>query len=103
MPKKQQRPPKGRLLEKRALQQPAVREFVFASGNMSGEDMGAALELAVSKMRRLARKAKPPFVAAITRNGEVHPPLAQKLTTLSANSSAIGSGNGDSEQVNSVW
>src|SRR5690348_7928618 len=59
-------------LEKRALQQHAVREFVFASGNMSGEDMGAALELGVPKMRRLARKLKPPFVAAITRIGEVH-------------------------------
>lgn len=59
-------------LEKRALQEYAVREFVFASGNMSGEDMGAALELAVAKMRRLARRLKPPFVAAITRIGEVH-------------------------------
>lgn len=59
-------------LEKRALEQHAVREFVFASGNMSGEDMGAALGLAVSKMRRLARKFEPPFVAAITRKGEVH-------------------------------
>ena len=59
-------------LEKRALQQYSVREFVFASGNMSGEDTGAALELAVPKMRRLARKLEPPFVAAITRIGEVY-------------------------------
>lgn len=59
-------------LEKRALEQHAVREFVFASGNMSGEDMGTALELALPKMRRLTRKLEPPFVAAITRNGEVH-------------------------------
>lgn len=59
-------------LEKRALEQHSVREFVFASGNMSGEDMGAALELALPKMLRLARKLEPPFVAAITRNGEVH-------------------------------
>lgn len=60
------------LLEKRALEQHAVREFVFASGNMSGEDMGSALELAIPKMRRLARKLKPPFVVAVTRTGEVH-------------------------------
>lgn len=59
-------------LEKRALEQHAVREFVFASGNMSGDDMGTALELAVPKMRRLARKLESPFVAGITRNGEVH-------------------------------
>jgi hypothetical protein len=59
-------------LEKRALQQHAVREFVFASGNMSGQDMATALELALPKMQRLCRKLKPPFVAAITRIGEVH-------------------------------
>jgi hypothetical protein len=59
-------------LEKRALAEHAVREFVFASGNMSGEDMASALELALPKMRRLWRKLNPPFVAAITRIGEVH-------------------------------
>jgi len=59
-------------LEKQALKEHAVREFVFASGNMSGEDMGAVLELAIPKMRRLARKLEPPFVAAITRKGEVY-------------------------------
>ena len=59
-------------LEKRALEENAVREFVFTSGNMSGQDMAAALELALPKMRRLCHKRKPPFVAAITRIGEVH-------------------------------
>jgi hypothetical protein len=34
--------------------------------------MAAALELALPKMRRLCRKQKPPFVASITRTGEVH-------------------------------
>jgi hypothetical protein len=60
------------LLERRALAEHAVREFVFASGNMSGQDMASALELALPKMRRLSRKLNPPFVAAITRTGEVH-------------------------------
>lgn len=60
------------LLEKRALEEHAVREFVFASGNMSGQDMAAALELALPKMRRFSRKLKPPFVASITRTGEVY-------------------------------
>lgn len=59
-------------LERQALQQHAVREFVFASGNMSGEDMGAALTLALPKIQRLARKLEPPFVATITRKGEVY-------------------------------
>ena len=59
-------------LEKHALEEHAVREFVFTSGNMSGQDMATALELAVAKMRRLCHKLKPPFVASITRLGEVH-------------------------------
>jgi PIN domain-containing protein len=59
-------------LEKRALEENVVREFVFTSGNMSGQDMAAALELAIPKMIRLCGKLKPPFVAAITRTGEVH-------------------------------
>ena len=39
---------------------------------MSGQDMAAALELAISKMRRFCHKHKPPFVVSITRLGEVH-------------------------------
>ena len=50
----------------------SVCEFVFASGNLSGGDMAAALEAAMHKMRKLHRKTKPPFVAAITKKGEVH-------------------------------
>jgi hypothetical protein len=60
------------LLEKHALEIHAVREFVFTSGNMSGQDMAAALELALNKMRSFCRRTKPPFVASITRTGEVH-------------------------------
>ena len=60
------------LLEKKALSEHSVMEFVFASGNLSGEEMGEALEKALPKMKRLAIRTKPPFVAAITRLGEVH-------------------------------
>jgi hypothetical protein len=60
------------LLEKRALKVHAVREFVFTSGNMSGQDMAAALELALNRMRNFCRRTKPPFVASITRTGEIH-------------------------------
>jgi PIN like domain len=59
-------------LEKRALQRNGVREFVFASGNLSGQDMAAALERALPKMQRLCHRYATPFVAAITRTGEVH-------------------------------
>ncbi len=60
------------MLEKRALEQYSIREFVFTSGNMSGQEMAAALENALPKMKRLCRKLSPPFVAAVTRDGEVH-------------------------------
>jgi hypothetical protein len=59
-------------LEKRALERNAVREFVFASGNMSAKEMAAALEAALPRIRRICRRFRPPFVAAITRTGEVH-------------------------------
>jgi len=60
------------LLEKRALQVHAVREFVFTSGNMSGQDMASALERALNKMRTFCARTKPPFVVSITRTGEIH-------------------------------
>lgn len=60
------------IIEKQALAQHGVKEFVFASGNLSGAEMALALEAAIRKMVRLADRTKPPFVAAITRSGEVH-------------------------------
>ncbi|MGA9999813.1 MAG: hypothetical protein WBQ04_06820 [Candidatus Acidiferrales bacterium] len=60
------------LLERRALEQNHVREFVFASGNLSGAEMAAILEKALRKMQRICRRFEPPFVAAISRTGEVH-------------------------------
>lgn len=60
------------LLEKRALEKNRVREFVFASGNMSGKEMAEALERAIKKILSVCSRIDPPFVAAITRHGEVH-------------------------------
>jgi len=60
------------LLEKRALDKNRVREFVFASGNMSGQEMAEALEQGIRKMFRMCSRIDPPFVAALTRSGEVH-------------------------------
>ena len=59
-------------LEKAALDQNSVGEFVFTSGNMSGEEMAQAVERALPKMWRFVRKYLPPFVASITRSGDVH-------------------------------
>jgi len=59
-------------LEKRALQESGVREFVFASGNLSGVEMAAALEMAIQKMKKLCRKFDAPFVASISRTGDVY-------------------------------
>ena len=59
-------------LEKQALKENRVREFVFASGNLSAQDMAVALGLALPKMLRLCRKLKPPFVASVARSGEVN-------------------------------
>jgi len=60
------------LLERRALELNAIREFVFASGNLSGSEMAAALEVAFRKMKKLCRTLDAPFVATITKRGEVH-------------------------------
>ncbi|MGA8407254.1 MAG: hypothetical protein WB680_08760 [Candidatus Acidiferrales bacterium] len=60
------------MLEKRALAQNGVREFVFASGNLSGSEMAAALELALEKMKKLRREFVSPFASTITKKGDVH-------------------------------
>jgi hypothetical protein len=48
-------------IEKRALERYVVREFVFASGNMSGQEMATALEIALRKMQKFCRQFQPPF------------------------------------------
>jgi len=59
-------------LEKRALERYSVCEFVFASGNLSGSEMASALEQAITKIQRLWQKTEPPFVASVTKTGDVH-------------------------------
>jgi PIN like domain len=60
------------ILEKQALARYRVKEFVFASGNLSGTEMAAALETAMERIVRLTGRIDSPFVASITRKGEVH-------------------------------
>ena len=69
------------LLEKRALARHAVREFAFVSGNMSGQEMAGVLELALKRIMRICEEFDPPFVAAITRSGEVHLRWPKKKAT----------------------
>jgi len=59
-------------LERRALQRYRVREFVFASGELSGQEMADALVAAAGKMRSMSGGHPPPFVASITKAGNVH-------------------------------
>jgi hypothetical protein len=47
------------LLERRALEVNSVREFVFASGNMSGQEMATALKFGLRKMQRMCRRFPP--------------------------------------------
>jgi hypothetical protein len=48
------------------------REFFFRSGNWSGEKMAGILSKALVKMKRMARKVAPPFIASLTESGGVH-------------------------------
>jgi hypothetical protein len=58
-------------LEKGAVLQNRVREFYFSSGNYSGAEMAAVLIAALPKMIRIFRKDVPPFIASITKSGNV--------------------------------
>jgi len=54
-------------MEKQALLASGARTFVLTSGNMRGQEMAEVLVGQIRKMERMARKEKPPFVAAVTR------------------------------------
>jgi len=58
-------------LEREKIVQHQIREFVFASGNLSGEMMGQILAKALPKMKRLFRNYPPPFIAYLSQSGNV--------------------------------
>jgi hypothetical protein len=58
-------------LEKEAVVASRVREFYFTSGNFSGSEMAAILFAALPEMIRLCSKQAPPFIASITKAGNV--------------------------------
>lgn len=58
-------------LEKAAVRRYRVREFYFSSGNYSGAEMAETLVAALPKMIRAVRKYEPPFIASISKLGNV--------------------------------
>jgi hypothetical protein len=58
-------------LEKAAIQRYRVREFYFASGNYSGVEMAEMLLNALREMARFVRRYDPPFIASISKSGNV--------------------------------
>ena len=59
-------------LEKQAVIANRVREFYFTSGNINGDEMAELLVVALPEMIRLCGKHPPPFIASITKAGNVH-------------------------------
>jgi len=66
--------------EKQAVVENNVRMFYFSNNNMSGEQMATAIEEALPEIYKLCAKHAPPFIAAITRTGEVY--LREKFVLL---------------------
>lgn len=59
-------------LEIKAICADNAREFFFRSGNWDGKKMAEILSKALPKMKRMARRISPPFIASLTEAGEVH-------------------------------
>jgi hypothetical protein len=58
-------------LEKTAVRRYHVRQFYFSSGNYTGAEMAAILVDALSQMVRTCEKYSPPFIASISKSGNV--------------------------------
>jgi predicted nuclease of predicted toxin-antitoxin system len=57
--------------ERKALMQAGVRAFVLVAGNLSGPEMAAAFVQALPAIHRFLARHNPPFIARVTRGGEV--------------------------------
>lgn len=60
-----------REIEKRRLMNSGVAAFVLTSGGLSGDEMGKVFVVALPRMLRLLKRNRPPFIATITRKGNV--------------------------------
>ena len=71
-------------LERRGLTRYKVGVFQFAKNQYGAEAMAAALEIALPKMKRIANDTPRPFLASISKNGNVNLlwPLLTKGGTL---------------------
>jgi len=59
--------------EKQAIRRVKVRAFVLAAqGNLRAETLVENFLKALPKIRRLVEKEKPPFVAKVSRSGDVN-------------------------------
>ena len=62
-----------RVAEKQAIRRAKVRAFVLAvQGNLRAETLAENFLKALPKIRRLVEKEKPPFVAKVSRSGDVN-------------------------------
>lgn len=60
-----------RPVERDALLRSGARAFVLPSGNMSGSEMAATVVKSLPKIQRFVSKHQPPFIARITKSGDV--------------------------------
>jgi hypothetical protein len=60
-----------RKLEAQALMDAGVGPFVLTAGDVTGAEMAEALVKALPRMRRMAAKLVRPFIATVSRSGDV--------------------------------
>lgn len=60
-----------RTLERDALTRSGVRAFVLTGDGMTGEQQAAVITKALKQMRKMLDRQPPPFIAGITREGNV--------------------------------
>ena len=61
-----------RQLEWLAFKAGMVRAFAFSSGNLRAEEMAEIFLKALPKITRFVEELNPPFLATITKSGDVH-------------------------------
>ena len=60
-----------RPVEREALMRGGARAFILPSGNMSGDEMASAIVKALPKIQKFVARNSPPFIARISKAGEV--------------------------------
>ena len=58
-------------LERESVRDNGVRMFYFPKNNLSGKEMGAAILKALPAITALFLSQTPPFIASISKNGDV--------------------------------